>query len=319
MNTENQQTSRTFKDYIGLVARGFTMGAANVVPGVSGGTMAFITGIYEELITSIRDLLSPEAIKLVLSLKIKQAFDIWPWKFLLAVGAGVLVATFTLAPYLEWLLKNQPVFLWSFFFGLVLASIFTVSRKIGYWGAKTFSAALIGGITTYLIVGLVPAQTPDTAIFLFFSGFIASCAMILPGLSGSFILLILGKYHTIIAAVTDLDIVTLFIVAAGVGVGLVTTAQVLSWLFKRYHDVTIAILIGLMVGSLRKIWPWKENIEFFTDRHGELIPLVQKNIWPGVWTNEITLALILAFIGFAVVFALEYWASQQEKQKTASA
>ncbi len=318
MNTENQQTSRTIKDYIGLVARGFTMGAANVVPGVSGGTMAFITGIYEELITSIRDLLSPEPIKLVLSLKIKQAFDIWPWKFLLAVGAGVLIATFTLAPYLEWMLENQPVFLWSFFFGLVLASIFTVNQKVGHWGAKTFSAALIGGIAAYLVVGLVPAQTPDTAIFLFFSGFIASCAMILPGLSGSFILLILGKYQTILAAVTGLDIVTLFILAVGVGVGLVTTAQVLSWLFKRYHDVTIAILIGLMAGSLRKIWPWKETIEFFTDRHGDFVPLVQVNVLPATWTSEVTFALILAMIGFAVVFALEYWASRQDKQEAVS-
>ena len=306
--SEKTSTARSFKDYLGLAARGFAMGSADVVPGVSGGTMAFILGIYEELITSIRDLLSPAAARLVLRFKIKAALDILPWKFLVAVGIGIILAIFTLAPYLEWTLENQPVLLWSFFFGLVAASIITVSKKVNHWGAGTIIGAVIGAIAAYLIVGLVPAETPNTAWFLFFSGFVASCAMILPGISGSFILLLLGKYQTVLTAVNDRDFVVLLVVALGVAVGIVTIAQILSRLFKRYHDVTVAVLIGLMAGSLRKIWPWKETI----DVPGEPIPELV-NIWPAAWTTEVTIAVILIIVGFALVFILDSWAARQEK------
>ena len=318
MNTEDQRPSRTFKDYIGLFVRGFGMGAADVVPGVSGGTMAFIFGIYEELILSIRDILSPQAARLLLQFKLKEAFNALPWKFLVALGLGILTAIFSLAPALEWTLVNQPVFLWSFFFGLVTASIITVSRRVGHWGVPTISGVVIGAVVAWIIVGMVPAQTPDTPLFLFFSGFIAICAMILPGISGSFILVLLGKYQTVLAAVNNRDFLTLFFVAAGAAIGIVTFAQVVGWFFKRYHDITVAVLIGLMAGSLRKIWPWKETVRFITDRHGEQIPIEQINIFPNAWTTEVTFALILAIIGFALVFGIEYWASRKEKtQQTA--
>jgi putative membrane protein len=306
--SEKTSTSRSFKDYLGLAARGFAMGSADVVPGVSGGTMAFILGIYEELITSIRDLLSPAAARLALRFKIKEALDILPWKFLLAVGIGIILAIFTLAPYLEWTLENQPVLLWSFFFGLVAASIITVSKKVSHWSVGTIAGAVIGAVAAFFIVGLVPAQTPNTAWFLFFSGFVASCAMILPGISGSFILLLLGKYQTVLTAVNDRDFAVLLIIALGVAVGIVTIAQILSRLFKRYHDVTVAVLIGLMAGSLRKIWPWKETI----DVPGEPIPEVV-NVWPSAWTTEITIAVILIIVGFALVFILDSWAARREK------
>ncbi len=313
MNIEKQQVSRTLKDYVDLAARGFAMGSANVVPGVSGGTMALILGIFEELIDSIRSLLSPTVIKLLVSFKIKDAFNILPWKFLLALGIGILLATISLAQFLEWMLTNHPVLLWSFFFGLVVASIFAVVKQVKQWGVLTIGGAIIGAIVAYLVVGLVPVETPNAAWFLFLSGFIAICTMILPGISGSFVLVLMGKYQYILAAVNNRDIVTLTIVAFGAFVGIVTFAQVLGWLFKRYHDVTIAILIGLMAGSLRKIWPWKETISTIIDRHGELIPVEQINILPNVWTSQVTFALILAIVGFAVVFVLEYWATRQDK------
>jgi putative membrane protein len=210
------------------------------------------------------------------------------------------------------MLENKPVLLWSFFFGLVVASIFTVIKRVKQWGVSTIVAAIIGAIAAFFIVGLVPTQTPDTSWFLFLSGFIAICAMILPGISGSFILVLLGKYQDVLSAVNDRDILTLFFVAAGAAIGIVTFAQVLSWLFKRYHDVTVAVLIGLMVGSLRKIWPWKETLRTMLDRHGEPIPVEQINVWPQAWSSEVTIALILAIVGFVLVFVLDWWASRSE-------
>jgi putative membrane protein len=312
--TETQQ--RTFKDYLGLTARGFAMGSADVVPGVSGGTMAFILGIYEELINSIRDIASPKAVRLLGGFKIKQAFDELPWRFLLAVGIGILLAILSLARFLEYMLENQPVMIWSFFFGLVLASIITVSKRVKQWQVSRFVGLAIGAVAAYSIVGMVPLETPNAPWFLFFSGALAICAMILPGISGAFILVLLGKYEYVLSAVNDRDIVTILIVAAGAAVGIVTFAQILGWLFKRYHDVTVAVLMGFILGSLRKIWPWKETVEFI-ERHGERIPIKQINILPAAWTNEVTFALVLAIIGFGLVILLDYVASRKEEGPTA--
>ncbi len=302
--------SRRLTDYVGLVARGFAMGASDVVPGVSGGTLACLLGISEELIDSIRAVVKPVAIKLLLKFKLKEAFTLLPWKFLVAVGSGILLAIFSLANFLEWMLLNHPALLWSFFFGLVIASIFTVSKRIRRWHGITLGAIAGGAIAAYYIVGLVPVETPNAPWFLFLSGALAICAMILPGISGSFILVLLGKYQYVLSAVNNRDFVTLFLVAAGAAVGLVTFAQFLGWLFKRYHDTTVAILIGLMLGSLRKIWPWKETVAFI-ERHGEEIPIVQNNVLPQTWTPEVAYALILGIVGFVVVFALDYVASRQ--------
>lgn len=311
--------SRTFKDYLGLAARGFAMGSADVVPGVSGGTMAFILGIYEELIESIRTFGTLSTIKLILSFNFKRMWRELPWRFLAAVLAGILLAILTLAGFLEWMLENQPVLLWSFFLGLVIASIYTVSKRIKRWTPFLVALALIGTVAAYLFVGLVPVETPNAPWFLFLSGVLAICAMILPGISGSFVLVLLGKYQYVLSAVNNRDILTLFYVAAGCAVGIVTIAQVLGWLFKRYHDPTVVVLIGLMVGSLRKVWPWKETVETITGRHGELIPVVQINVLPNTVNGEVVLAVALAVIGFIVVFALEYWANRQATQAEATA
>lgn len=320
MDTIEKQlrVTRTLKDYLGLAARGFAMGASDVVPGVSGGTMAFILGIYEELINSIRALISPEAIKLLIRLKLKETIDVLPWKFLLAVGVGILSAIFSLARFLEWMLVNHPALLWSFFFGLVLASIFTVSKRIKQWAVTTVGSTVVGTIVAYIVVGLVPVETPNAPWFLFLSGVLAICAMILPGISGSFILVLLGKYQYVLSAVNNRDVVTLLLVAAGAVVGIVSFAQILGWLFKRFHDLTVALLIGLMVGSLRKIWPWKETVASILDRHGKEIPVEQINVLPAAWTNEVTFAIILAIVGFGVVFTLDFWASHKGEETVAN-
>ncbi|HMQ50655.1 MAG TPA: DUF368 domain-containing protein [Anaerolineae bacterium] len=312
MIKEKKQTSRTLADYAGIAARGFAMGAADVVPGVSGGTMAFILGIYEELIESLRQPLSLKIIRLALNFKIKEVLQAVNWQFLGSLGIGILAAIFTLASFLESALVNYPALVWSFFFGLVVASIFTVIKRVKRWGLLTYAAAIVGTIAAYITVGLVPIQTPEDAWFIFLSGFIAICAMILPGISGSFILVLLGKYQYILSAVTNRDFLTLIIFSLGCGIGLVTFAQVLGWLFKRYHDVTVAVLIGLMVGSLRKIWPWKETLSTILDRHGAEIPVEQVNILPPVFDAQVAIALVLALVGFAVVFLLDTIASRRE-------
>jgi putative membrane protein len=301
------------RDYAGLVARGFLMGSADVVPGVSGGTMAFILGIYEELISSIRAIGRPEFWRAAMRLRFGQALQTINWPFLLAVGSGIALAVITLARGLEWLLIHQPVLLWSFFFGLVLGSVLTVSRRVRRWRLPLWAALAAGTIGAYVLVGLVPLHTPNTWWFLFLSGAIAICAMILPGISGAFVLVLLGKYAPVLNAVNQRDFVTLALVGAGAAVGIVSFAQLLGWLFRRYHDLTVALLIGLMLGSLRKVWPWKVTLESVADSSGELLPVVQQNELPplliqGAVNPEVLIAGGLAVAGFAVVVILERWA-----------
>ncbi|MCA9449701.1 MAG: DUF368 domain-containing protein [Candidatus Omnitrophica bacterium] len=310
-----------------IAARGFCMGCADVVPGVSGGTMAFILGIYEELIESIKVLASKEMLTALFSFNLKKVFEIAPWKFLGSLFLGIGIAVVSLAKFLEWALKEHPELLWSFFFGLVLASIFAVAKRKTAWTPASVTAIVLGTIAAYIIVGLVPLQTPDAAWFLFLSGAIAICAMILPGISGSFLLVIMGKYETILGAVNGIstsflsvirgkyetilgafngkDFMVLGAVAAGCVVGILTFSQILSWLFKHFHNLTISVLIGLMIGSLRKIWPWKNTLESIMDRHGELKPVVQENILPPAYGGEFAFALTLAVVGIALVLILD--------------
>ncbi len=303
-----ERKPRKAADYARLSACGFAMGCADVVPGVSGGTMAFILGIYEELIHSIRILIHPKVWRMVIRFDIRGLVEKLPWRFLTALGSGVLLAIFSLAHVLKWMLATYPELLWSFFFGLVVASVYAVSRRLPRWNPLAVFGISAGTVVAFIIVGLVPIETPNAWWFLFLSGVIAICAMILPGISGSFILVLLGKYHQVLTAVTERDIMTLAIVASGCAVGIVSFAQVLDWLFKRYHDITMAVLIGLMIGSLRKIWPWKETVRFITDRHGNPKPIEQINVMP---SDNILLPLILAVVGFVVVVVLERVAHQK--------
>lgn len=307
------KTRRVPADYAGLAARGFAMGAADVVPGVSGGTMAFILGIYEELIDSIRMLTNADTLRLLAGGKFRALWRILPWPFLTAVGAGILMAVVSLARILESLLQSHPALLWSFFFGLVAASVIAVFKRVKRWSGPPVIAAIAGTIAAFFLVGLVPAVTPNAPWFLFASGFIAICAMILPGISGSFILVLLGKYETVLSAVNNRDFGVLLVVAAGAIVGILTFARLLSWLLHRFHDITVATLIGFMIGSLRKIWPWKETLRTIVDRHGEPIPVEQVNVLPAAWTSDVTAAVALAAAGFAVVLLLEYVALRPRK------
>jgi len=310
---EPKPARRRFVDYLGLYARGLAMGASDIVPGVSGGTMALILGIYEELLNSIRAVLNREALGHALRLRLKKALDLIPWPFLLSVALGIFSAVLTMSYVLEWILERYPSLLWGFFFGLVVASIFTVGRRIEKWGVGPIVGLIAGAVGTFFLVGAVPVQTPNTWWFFFLSGALAISAMVLPGISGAFILVLLGKYQTLLSAVTSLDIAPLFWVVAGAGVGIVSFAQFLGWLFKRFHNVTVAVLIGMLVGSLRKIWPWKETLETMLDRHGQEIPIVQRNILPAALTWEVGMAVLLAVLGFVLIWQLTVWAERREK------
>lgn len=302
--------NRKTKDYLLIVLKGMGMGAADVVPGVSGGTIAFITGIYEELINSIKSV-NLNALKLLFSFRLAAFWKAVNGNFLVSVLLGIGISIFSLAKGLEYLLHHYPILVWSFFFGLIVASAIYVARTIRQWNAGTVIAGVAGIVVAYFITVISPAEANTTWLFIFISGAIAICAMILPGISGSFILVLLGMYKFILSAVGDLNIPVLLVFIAGAAIGIISFSNLLSWLLKNFHNLTIAVLSGFMVGSLNKVWPWKEVTETFTDRHGEVLPLVEKNVLPGTYEtisgNKAWLpgAIILAIVGFALIFVIE--------------
>jgi len=297
-------------EYASIAARGFAMGAADIVPGVSGGTMAFILGIYEQLVDGIAAITRRTTWRLAADRRWSELLEVVPVRFFAALGIGILAAVFTLSRWLEWLLVNRPVFLWAFFFGLVLASVVVIGRGIR-WRPGLVAAGVAAAAGAWLLVGLVPTRTPDTWWSLILSGALAICAMILPGISGSFILLLLGKYATILAAVNTRDVVTLGLVATGAGIGILTFARLVSWLFDRHHGPTVAALTGLMLGSLRKVWPWKETVATTLDRHGQAVPLVEHNYLPRAYDTGFFVAIAIGLIGFGLVLTLERLASRK--------
>ncbi len=312
----DEKPSRSILQYLGLSVRGFLMGCADVVPGVSGGTMAFILGIYEELIQSIRNVARPVFLRPLSRGRIGEALEAINLKFLLSVGTGIILAILSMAKLLEWLLESQPIIVWSFFFGLVLASVFVVARRARRWTFSTVVALVGGTVAAYFVVGMVPLQTPETWWFLLFSGALAICAMILPGISGAFVLLILGKYEYVLGAVNDRNLSVIALVVAGAAFGIVSFAQLLGWLFQKFHDLTIALLTGLMLGSLRKIWPWKVDVEWIIGRHGERLPTVQENVLPQLFTGggfngEVGMAIVLGIAGLVAVILLERWGTPE--------
>ncbi len=284
------------------------MGAADVVPGVSGGTMAFILGIYEDLLLAIKSF-DLHLVKLLSRFRIREALEHVPWQFLAALGLGIVMAILSLAHIVSWLLEHQPIYLFAFFFGLVLASIVAVGASL-QWQPTTIGMLIVGTVVAYVIVGLVPLDMPHDPLTVFISGMIAITAMILPGISGSFMLLILNQYDYILNAVKDLDILGLLPLMVGMAVGITVFARVLSWLLKRYHQATVAVLVGFMIGSLRRIWPWKQVVETRIDRHGETVPLVQHNIMPDVLSGEFLFAFVLCLLGFFIICFLDHLQSR---------
>ena len=299
-----------FSRYIILALKGCAMGMADVVPGVSGGTIAFISGIYEELLDSIRSV-NATALKLLLRFRFAEFWRHINGRFLLPVLLGIAVAIFSLARLMTYLLVNHPIAIWSFFFGLIVASALLVARQIGRWDWRTMLAFVIGAVAAWWITVATPAETPNDWWFVMLSGAIAICAMILPGISGAFILLLLGKYQYIMHAVGEFNIPVIVVFVIGAAAGIISFSHLLSWLLKHWHDVTVAVLMGFMVGSLNKVWPWKETVETYLDSHGVAQPLVQTNIAPGTFeqlTGQPSLlmqAILLGIVGFMAIYGIE--------------
>jgi len=301
---------RSVWGYVRLLLKGVLMGAADAVPGVSGGTVAFITGIYEELIHSIRRC-DPQALQVLFKQGLKAFWQHINGNFLVTLLAGIGLSLATLAHIVLYLLDQHPVLLWAFFFGLILASVWSVARHVGEWTSIRTLTFFAGALFAYLITSLSPTAVEATPIFVVISGMIAICAMILPGISGSFILLLLGMYSTILTAVKELQLVTIGLFAFGCILGLLSFTRVLSWAFSRYHSLTLALLGGFLLGSLNKVWPWKYTLSYTINSKGEKVPLVEQNITPQAFfdltgVDPQTLAcVVLAIVGALLVLALD--------------
>lgn len=290
-----------------LLLKGMAMGGADVIPGVSGGTIALITGIYEELINSIKSV-DGTALKLLLKLEFKKLWERVNGSFLLIVFSGVLISIFSLAKLITYLLEYQPIPLWSFFFGLILVSAFYVMPRQRSVAMYVF--LVIGVASAYAITTLSPANTPEAYWFIFLSGAIAICAMILPGISGSFILLLLGKYEYILEAVKAFDLGTILVFGLGCLIGLVAFSKFIHWLLQSYKVPTLAMLAGFMLGSLNKIWPWKLDDAGAVWSEESLSDFI--NVSPFTFTslagepNQLSLAIIFCLLGIAIVVVLEW-------------
>lgn len=289
---------RRIKDYAVLTLKGMAMGAADVVPGVSGGTIAFIAGIYDELINSIKSI-NMHSLKLLFTGKIAAFWKAVNGNFLFALLLGIAISVFSLDKLITYLLLNEPVLVWSFFFGLVLASTWFVTKDIKGWNWKTVAGFVGGAVIAYYITVATPAETSTNLMFIFLCGAIAICAMILPGISGSFILVLLGKYFYVMEAVKTLDLVVLGVFAFGAALGITSFSRVLSYALKNFRNITLSVLSGFMLGSLNKVWPWKEVEKLVSDGHEVMI---EHNIAPN---TEVAEAVVLMLIGFILVYVLE--------------
>lgn len=306
------------KKQIFLFLKGAAMGAADVVPGVSGGTIAFISGIYETLIDSINSV-DQAAFKLLLSFKIKELWNHVNGNFLAVLFAGILFSVAALSRLILFLLETYPELIWSFFFGLIVASASVIIPKITKWSPGTIIAGLVGIVIAYIVTVSGQAQTPESLWFIFLSGALAICAMILPGISGSFILLLLNKYEFILNSIKDLNIIVIITFMLGCVSGLLSFAKLLKFLLTNYHNVFVALLTGFMIGSLNKVWPWKETLETIIDRHGKEIPVLQQNISPLNY-QEVTgsdpmmvASILMAFVGFALIVSLTRLSSKKDE------
>jgi len=299
-----------------LYIKGIAMGAADVVPGVSGGTIAFITGIYDELLRSIGSI--PAAAVLLMRGRIREAWRTANANFLLILLGGIFTSVLSLAKLISFLLTDHPIPIWSFFFGLILVSVHLVGKEIQRWGMSRIAALVLGVVFAYVITVAAPMQWSDDGLSLFLAGAIAICAMILPGISGSFILVLLGLYPVVLAAVKNLDIGVLAIFMSGCLVGILSFARLLSWMLDRWRDLTLAFLTGLMIGSLNKVWPWKETLTWRTGSDGERTPLLEQNLSPDGFASltgqdpQLMLAVVMAVSGIVLVLGLEWIAARHK-------
>lgn len=284
------------------------MGAANVIPGVSGGTIALITGIFERLINAIKSF-DATAIKLLFSGKIKELLKHVDFNFLLAVGLGVAISIISIARLFDYLFLNYPVYIWSFFFGLILASVYYVGKEVGSWKLAQILSFVIGTSVAVSISVLSPASPNDSFIYLILCGMVGACSMILPGLSGSFVLILMGNYQLVmIDAVNDMNMAVLLPVVIGAGVGLLAFSYILAWVFKRFRSQTLSLLSGFILGSLLILWPWKNEL---TESFGDKVKVVGYEwLLPAEFNAEVGLALVWMTLGILVIIGMEFLATR---------
>jgi len=320
---------KLFPDYLIITLKGLAMGAADVVPGVSGGTIAFISGIYKELIDSINNV-NLSALKTLKKDGLKAAWEQVNGSFLLALVIGIGISVLTFSKVITHLLDTQPILVWSFFFGLIIASITLIWKEITHWKLVDILFLLIGITVSYYITIARPVSSPDSYWYLFLSGFIAIIAMILPGISGAFILLLMGSYETVIGTINTFReglttanseilisaLLKLGVFAVGAIIGLKSFSKILHWMFEHHKNTTLTLLIGFMMGSLNKVWPWKQVLETRINSHGEIVPYIDRSILPQNFEGEpqITIAIILAIFGFVLIFGMEKIASKLGKK-----
>lgn len=321
------QEKRSPLQFALITLKGMAMGAADVVPGVSGGTIAFIAGIYEELITTI-DKLDFGFFKIWKKQGFKEAFKAYNLSFLVALFAGIAISIVSLAKLITYLLENYPLLIWAFFFGLIVASIQYIGKQITRWNLGVFIAAAIGIAVSYYITIAEPLSTSGSYLFIFFSGFLAIIAMILPGISGAFILLLLGSYAIILGTVESFfdslvnrnyallkeNLLKLLTFIAGCITGLKVFSKALTYLFKNHQNLTLALLTGFMIGALNKVWPWKKVLSYRTDSHGKTVPLLEDSILPQHFDGDpkILWVIVLAIFGFLTIFLLEKFAQNKD-------
>ncbi|ROV60447.1 DUF368 domain-containing protein [Vibrio ponticus] len=302
-------------NYLSTFLKGIAMGAADVVPGVSGGTIAFITGIYDTLLESIRRI-NPSLLGIWKRDGFKAAFNHINGFFLIALFGGVFTSIATLAKLISWLLVTHPIPIWSFFFGLILVSVFHILKQVEQKTISRWVFLLLGVAFAYCITILKPLHMEPTSINILIAGAIAICAMILPGISGSFILLLIGMYTPVLAAVKSFDFGILALFLTGCVLGLLSFSHVLSWLLKRFRDTTLMFLTGLMIGTLPKIWPWKETVTWRTNSKGEEVPLIQHNLSPFEFEyvfnqpSQLGIAVVMMLAAIALVLGLEKYAER---------
>ena len=301
------------KSSLSLFLKGLAMGAANVIPGVSGGTLALITGIYETLINAVKSF-DLAALRLLFQGQFKAFWQHINGNFLLAVFAGIGVSIITLAKMFKFLLEHETYATWlmAFFFGLILVSIYSVGRTLERWSAGPVLALIIGFGFALALALLSPAGENSSLVYLLLCGVVAMCSMILPGLSGSFVLIIMGNYKLIMLdAVSEFKLNILIPVVIGAGIGLLVFSRLLAWVFKYYRDLTIALMTGFILGSLAIIWPWKEAV-FLVNEQGEQVlkndqPIISGYEWflPGLSDPNNLIALLMILIGGITLWAIE--------------
>ena len=306
---------REKKEYLILYIKAFIMGIADLIPGVSGGTIAFITGIYESLLDAVASL-NKELLVDLIKLDFKSLLSKVHVRFIAIVGIGILSAIFSLASVMHYLINNHPIPTWAAFFGLIGASIIVIYRHLdGVKNISTYLMILVGAVVAYITVSLIPVDTPYDYWFIYLCGVIGITAMILPGISGSFLLLILGKYEYITGALkapfNDGNMTLLIVFACGSATGLLGFSKTLNYFMKHHHSKTMAFLTGILIGSMKKMWPWKEVLETKIVR-GKVRVLREANIWPEQIDGEFYLAVALIVLGFVTVLLLESKTKKKE-------